>query len=308
MKPFVVVNPSAGTGRTRRAWPAIAGRLSEIYGPIEAGITGSRGHATQMVRQAVAAGARRIIAVGGDGTINEAVNGLCNGAEPPSQAVEFGAVVTGTGGDLRRSFALRRGAEGSLERLVEGKSRRIDLGRIRFKDRQGGDAVRWFVNVASFGLSAAVIEAASRARFSRLFGATTLYLVSSLSAMRRFDGRRVTLSLDDAGPIEMFVSMVAVANGRYFGGGMKVAPDANPCDGELDIVVLLQEPRVRPMEMRLVYAGAHLSHPAVRAMRGRRISAQCSDGRAVSIEADGEIVGLAPATFEIVPGALTLLW
>ena len=141
-----------------------------------------------------------------------------------------------------------------------------------------------------------------------LFGATALYLVSCLSAMRRFDGRRVTLSLDEAGPIEMLVSMVAVANGRYFGGGMKVAPDANPGDGELDIVVLLQEPRVRPMEMRLVYAGAHLSHPAVRAMRCRRLSAQCTDGRPVSIEADGEIVGLAPAAFEVVPDALTLLW
>ena len=135
MKPFVVVNPNAGAGRTRRAWPAIAGRLSEIYGPIEAGITGSRGHATQMVRQAVAAGARRVIAIGGDGTINEAVNGLCNGAEPPSEAVELGAVVTGTGGDLRRSFALRRGAEGSLERLAEGTD---GIGEDVVEHRHGG--------------------------------------------------------------------------------------------------------------------------------------------------------------------------
>jgi YegS/Rv2252/BmrU family lipid kinase len=308
MKPFVIVNPNAGKGRARRAWPAIADRLAGVVGPFEAATTKASGDATGLVRSAVAQGARCVIAVGGDGTISEAVNGLCNGADPPPAEVSFGAVACGTGNDLARMFGVEPGLEGSLARLAERRQRRIDLGRIDFIGHDGRDASRWFINIASFGLSGAVNDAMSRARATWLLGGSAAFFIHSFREMRRFEGRRVLLSLDDAEPAEAFISMVAVANCRYFAGGMKVAPHADPSDGQLEIGSLKQEPRVGLLRMRLVYSGAHLSLPAVEAMRGRSLSVRPIDGRVVLLDVDGEAPGRLPATFTVVPDALTLLW
>jgi YegS/Rv2252/BmrU family lipid kinase len=308
MKPFVVVNPNAGKGRARRVWPAIAGGLARVLGPFETATTRASGDAIALVRSARAEGARCFVAVGGDGTISEAVNGLCDGTGPPGADVTFGAVACGTGNDLARMFGVEPGVEGSLARLAEGRQRRIDLGRIDFTGHDGRDASRWFINIASFGLSGAVNDAMSRARATRLLGGSAAFFLHSYREMRRFEGRRVLLALDDAEPAEAFISIVAVANCRYFAGGMKVAPHADPADGRFDIVVLRQKPRIGLMQMRLVYSGAHLSLPAVHTMQGRRLSVRPLDGLTVLLDVDGEAPGRLPATFTVVPGALTLLW
>jgi len=308
MKPFVVLNPNAGRGRVRRAWPGLAGQLRSILGPFELATTSARGDAIRLVQRAVADGTSCVIAVGGDGTISEAVNGMCNGADPPAGDVTLGAIACGTGNDLARMFGVGAGPDASLARLAEKRRRRIDLGRIDFVDHGGHKASRWFVNIASFGLSGAVNDAVSRARLTRMLGGRAAFFIHSWREMRRFVGRRVLLQPDDGEPIEEFISMVAVANCRYFAGGMKIAPHADPADGRLEIVVLRQNPRVRMTEMRLVYSGAHLSHPAVRVMRGRSLSVRPTDGRAVLLDVDGELPGRLPATFSVVPDALTLLW
>jgi YegS/Rv2252/BmrU family lipid kinase len=308
MKAFVVVNPNAGKGRARHAWAAIADQLAGVLGPFETGTTSASGDAIGLVRRAVAGGARCVIAVGGDGTISEAVNGLCRGTDPPAADVTFGAIACGTGNDLARMFGVEPGPDSALARLAERRQRRIDLGRIDFIGHDGRDASRWFVNIASFGLSAAVNDAMGRARFARLLGGSAAFFIHSYREMRRFQGRRVLLALDDAEPAEAFISMVAVANCRYFAGGMKVAPHADPADGQFEIVVLRQKPRVGLMQMRLVYAGTHLSLPAVYAMRCRRLSVRPADGRTVLLDVDGEAPGRLPATFTVVPDALTLLW
>jgi YegS/Rv2252/BmrU family lipid kinase len=308
MQPFVVVNPNAGKGRARRAWPSIAARLRDICGPFEAAMTKASGDAMDLVRRAVANGARSIIAVGGDGTISEAMNGMCGGTDPPAAGLALGAVACGTGNDLARMFGLEPGPEGSLARLAELRSRRIDLGRVDFTDHSGRDASRWFINIASFGLSGAVNDAMSRARATRLIGGSAAFFFHSFREMRRFDGRRVLLALDDGEPTEEHISMVAVANCRSFAGGMLIAPHADPSDGQLEIILLQQQPRVGLLQMRLVYSGAHLSLPAVKAMRGRSLSVRPIDGRTVLLDVDGESPGRLPATFRIVPDALTLLW
>src|SRR5262245_23114595 len=258
MQPFVVVSPNAGKGRARRAWPAIAARLRDIFGPFDAAMTEASGDAIGLVRRAVADGTRCVIAVGGDGTISEAMNGMCGGTEPPVSGLTLGAVACGTGNDLARMFGVEPGPEGSLARLAERRSRRIDLGRVDFTDHTGHSASRWFINIASFGLSGTVNDAMSRARVTRLLGGSAAFFFHSFREMRRFEGRRVLLSLDDAEQIETFISMVAVANCRSFAGGMLIAPHADPADGQLEIILLQQEPRVGLMQMRLVYSGAHL--------------------------------------------------
>src|SRR6185436_6315436 len=132
--------------------------------------------------------------------------------------------------------------------------------------------------------------------------------IHSWRELRRFEGRRVLLQLDEGEPIEECISVTAVANCRYFAGGMKIAPLADPADGQLEVIVQRQKPPVRLTEMRLVYSGKHLSHPSIRAMRCRSLSVRPADGRTVLIEADGELSGQLPATFGVAPDALTLLW
>ena len=308
MKPFVVLNPNAGRGRMRRAWPRLAGQLRTIIGAFEMATTRARGDAIRLVRRAVADGASCVIAVGGDGTISEAVNGLCNGADPPAPDTALGIVACGTGNDLARMFGVGAGPDASLARLAENRRRCIDLGRIDFVDHDGGKASRWFVNIASFGLSGAVIDAVERARLTRMLGARAAFFIHSWRELRRFEGRRVLLQLDEDEPIEECISVTAVANCRYFAGGMKIAPHADPADGQLEIIVQRQNPPVRLTEMRLVYSGRHLAHSAVRAMRCRSLSVRSADGRTVLLEADGELPGRLPATFSVAPDALTLLW
>jgi YegS/Rv2252/BmrU family lipid kinase len=308
MKPFVVLNPNAGRGRILRAWPRLAGKLRSIVGAFEMATTGARGDAVRLVRRAVADGVSCVIAVGGDGTVSEAVNGLCNGPDPPAPNTALGIVACGTGNDLARTFGVGTGPDASLARLAENRRRRIDLGRVDFVDHDGGRASRWFVNIASFGLSGAVIDAIERARLTRMLGARTAFFIHSWRELRRFEGRRVLLRLDEGEPIEECISVTAVANCRYFGGGMQIAPHADPADGQLEIIVQRQNPPVRLTEMRLVYSGRHLAHPSVRAMRCRSLSVRPADGRTVLLEVDGELPGRLPATFSVAPNALTLLW
>ena len=308
MKPFVVVNPNAGRGRMRRTWPRLAGQLRSILGPFEMATTGARGDAIGLVQRAVADGASCVIAVGGDGTVSEAVNGMCNAADPPAPGMALGIIACGTGNDLARMFGVGAGPDASLARLAENRRRRIDLGRVDFVDHGGARASRWFVNIASFGLSGAVIDAVERARLTRMLGARAAFFFHSWRELRRFEGRRVLLQLDDGEPIEECISVVAAANCRYFGGGMMIAPHADPADGQLEIVVQRRNPRVRLTELHLVYSGRHLTHPAVRVMRCRSLSVRPADGRAVLLEADGELPGRLPAIFSVVPDALTLLW
>jgi len=286
----------------------LAGQLRSIIGPFEMATTGARGDAIRLVRRAVADGASCVIAVGGDGTISEAVNGLCNGPNPPAPDTALGIVACGTGNDLARMFGVGAGPDASLTRLAENRRRRIDLGRVDFVGHDGGKASRWFVNIASFGLSGAVIDAVERARLTRMFGARAAFFIHSWRELRRFEGRRVLLQLDEGEPIEECISVTAVANCRYFAGGMKIAPLADPADGQLEVIVQRQKPPVRLTEMRLVYSGKHLSHPSIRAMRCRSLSVRPADGRTVLIEADGELSGQLPATFGVAPDALTLLW
>jgi len=305
MKPFVVLNPNAGRGRMRRAWPRLAGQLRSIIGPFEMATTGARGDAIRLVRRAVADGASCVIAVGGDGTISEAVNGLCNGPNPPAPDTALGIVACGTGNDLARMFGVGAGPDASLTRLAENRRRRIDLGRVDFVGHDGGKASRWFVNIASFGLSGAVIDAVERARLTRMLGARAAFFIHSWRELRRFEGRRVLLQLDEGEPIEECISVTAVANCRYFAGGMKIVPMAEPDDGLLDVLVWGDVGKLDlAMNLHRLYRGTHVNHPKADFSRAARIVVEPETP--LPIEADGEQPGVTPATFEVVPAAIRL--
>jgi YegS/Rv2252/BmrU family lipid kinase len=310
MTAFVVVNPRSGGGRTRREWRTIERALECAFPNMEVAFTRKRGEASLLVREALVEGHSEIIAVGGDGTINEAINGFFTEAGPIAPDAVFGFVTSGTGGDFRKTFGIAPGAEAAIARLRTATPRAVDIGRLSCLSRHGEPMVRYFINIASFGMSGLIVDSVNRARIAKLFGGEFAFRFHSLMGLLRYGDRAVRIRVDGSFDEISHISTVAVANGQFFGGGMKVAPNAKSDDGLFDVVIMGGMPRLRAAsDLKLLYTGEHLNNPAVRLVRGRKVMALPvaeTRGKPVLIEVDGENAGRLPATIEILPGALNL--
>ncbi|MGC9954594.1 MAG: YegS/Rv2252/BmrU family lipid kinase [Rhizomicrobium sp.] len=306
MSAFVVVNPRSGS--TRREWRSMEKALSATYPYMSVAFTRGRGHAAALVASALREGVDEIVAVGGDGTINEAVNGFFDvgGAISPDAVLAFVC----TGGNFKKAFGIAESGTDAALRLKNAGVRAIDVGRVLFLSKDGMARSRIFANIASFGLSGKIVDSLNRAIVSKLFGGQFAFAFHSALGLLTYRGRAVRLIVDDAYDEIVTISTVAVANGRCFAGGMQVAPDAKPDDGLFDVVVIADAPKRQMLaDMKLIYTGEHLGNPNVRVIRGRKVVAAPvaeTRGRAVLIETDGEGVGRLPATFEILPRALNV--
>jgi YegS/Rv2252/BmrU family lipid kinase len=310
MSAFVVVNPRSGNGRTGRDWKQIERALGAVYPSMSVGFTRKQGEATELVRYALREGHHEIVAIGGDGTINEAVNGMfnSNGNTPPDSVFAF--VTSGTGGDFRKTFNIEPGVETAITRLKRASAHRVDIGRVTCLTKSGEPTMRYFINIASFGLSGVIVDSVNRARLAKLFGGSFAFAFHSAAGMLRYRNRTVRIMVDGVEDEIATVSTVAVANGQYFGGGMKVAPGAFVDDGLFDIVIMGGTPKGQSLtEMKLIYTGDHVHKPHVRVLQGKHVVVAPvaeTRGRPVLIETDGEAAGRLSATFEILPRALNL--
>ena len=308
MTGFAVVNPRSSNGRTRRDWPQIEAALHTVYPELEIAITKKRGDATELVREALREGHSEIVAIGGDGTINEAVNGFFDPEGSIAPDAVFAFVTSGTGGDFRKTFDHEPGTLAAVARLKNASVRPVDVGRISCVSLAGESVVRYFVNIASFGLSGVIVDWVNRARIAKLFGGSFAFQFHSARALLFYRERMVRIRVDGDFDEIASIATVAVANGRYFGGGMHVAPNALPDDGVFDVIVMGGGRRTIS-DLKLLYTGEHIDTPGVRVLRGRKIMAAPvaeTGGHAVLIELDGESAGRLPATFEILPRALNV--
>jgi YegS/Rv2252/BmrU family lipid kinase len=310
LKPFVVYNPAAGGGRTGREWPHIAALLTGRLGPVDHAASRRAGEIPALVRAALSEGPRLIVAVGGDGTMSDAIDGMFDAGRPVAEGASFGFVSTGTGGDFRRSFGWAGGVEGDVARLATGMTRTIDLGLLGFTNERRETAIRHFHNIASFGVSGSTARAASEATHARLLGAKGLFLFKTVTTLLAYRFQTVRLQVDNHFDETIPIALVAIANGAWFGGGMNVAPQADPSDGLFDVVIVRGDTKLQLIRsLNRLYDGSHTTHPAVRILRGQRVRAAAVDEAAsepVLIETDGEVPGRLPASFELLPGALTL--
>jgi YegS/Rv2252/BmrU family lipid kinase len=310
MTAFVVVNPRSAGGRTRREWKTLAGTLEVHFPEFDFAFTRHRGDATTLVRNALGEGHHEIIAVGGDGTINESINGFFDANGQISPDAVFAFITSGTGGDFRKTFEIEPGIEAGLARLKSAKVRPVDVGRVSCLGSDGTPTVRYFVNIASFGLSGVIVDKVNRARIAKLFGGSFAFAFHSATAMIAYRPRAVRVMLDNGFDEIASISTAAVANGQYFGGGMRVAPGAVPDDGVFDVVIMGASTKARSLaDLNQIYTGEHLANPAVRVVRAHRVvAAPIAENRArpVLIETDGESAGRLPATFDILPKALNL--
>jgi len=304
---LIVANPQSAGGSLGKRWPALAPALAEHFGPFEHRLTTARGEAPAIVRRALGEGFRRIIALGGDGTISEVVDGFFG---PKGAAIAPGSVLAvipfGTGGDFRRSVGLPKEIEKAARSIAQGPIRDLDVGRLTYITPGGQTAHRHFVNIASFGISGLVSAYVNRG--SKRLGGRLSFALATLRAMRHYRPQRVRLRLDDGPTQEIDLHVTAVCNGQYFGGGMWMAPTARLDDGLFDIVTLAPMTLLTLLRQgQRVYKGTHLALPQTTFARAKRVVAEPSDPHeAILLDVDGETPGRLPATFEMLPAALRL--
>ena len=301
-KTVFLVNPASNGGATGKRWPELAHRAEGLGLAGETLFSERPGHLIELAEQAVRDGASLLVAVGGDGTLNEVVNGLLRSGG----AAELATIPLGTGMDFVRTHEIPTSFDDAVCIAVGGTSRAIDVGRVRYREWSGAEAERYFANVGSVGMSAAVAQRANG--MSKALGGKATFFYALVRVFLEWQNTEVSVELagvDGGATIRRNGRMhdVIVANGQWHGGGMWLAPEARPDDGAFD-VVLIGDITKRDFVTTApkIYKGTYLAHPKVELLRSGAVAVD-AEGR-LPIELDGEQVGTTPARFENVPGAL----
>jgi diacylglycerol kinase (ATP) len=312
-KNFLIVNPRSAGGSTGRHFDDIAAAARAAVGQCDHVFTERPRHAEELTREALRRGARLVVAVGGDGTINEVVNGFFEtpvpGEDPRlvGEGAALGILPRGTGGDLRRTLELDPDLRKCGPRLA-GSRKAIDVGRVEFVAPGGERAARYFVNVGEAGIGADVVTLANRG--SKALGGKLTFKIASLRALAGWKDVAIRYSLDGGPFEEAQVTTFAVANGRFFGGGMQVAPSARLDDGLFAITVWtgygLSDFVLKSASM---YDGSHVKLSGTRTFVARtvRLEPSARSTTPIGIEVDGEPIGTLPATFSVVPRGIHLV-
>jgi YegS/Rv2252/BmrU family lipid kinase len=303
VKPHLIVNPRSAAGRTGRHFDRIARAVRNAVGEFECAFTRAPGDGARLAREAVRAGGTLVVAVGGDGTASEVIDGLSGVGRPRDPDPLFGFIPRGTGGDLRRTLGLPQDLDEAARALAGRREIVCDLGRIEFAGQDGAVQVRHFANVAGCGVSGVVAREVNRGL--KLGGGKLSFMIASARALVGWRDQPIRWRADGGPWTEARVTSLSVCNGRYFGGGMQVAPDARIDDGLFDVVVwsgLGLSDFVT--KKRMLYDGTHVTLPNTQVIRARTVEAEAVSGAPVLLDVDGEQPGTLPARFTMLPGAL----
>lgn len=297
-KLLAIVNGASAGGKTAGRWPAVEAALAAAGVEVEVAFTEAPGHAGEIAAEAAAAGRSAIAACGGDGTLNEVVNGLIDETGAPRGAgIKLGVLPSGTGGDFRKTLGLSAEASEAAAVIARGNTRRIDAGIVEYAD---GTVPSRFVNIASCGVG---YEVDSRINALKVKPGKFAYAMVSLRATIPYKPVATTVRVDGE-EISGSYAWIAFANGQYFGGGMHAAPDADPSDGQLDVVLCELSGLRAVFESRHLYAGTHVSRAGTTVLRGNQIEVVPDPERQMGFDVDGEAMGFAPATIRALPGVL----
>jgi diacylglycerol kinase (ATP) len=297
-----LVNPASDNGKTGRAWPQIANEAAAAGLAGESLLSQRQGHLAGLAEQAAEGGARLIVAVGGDGTVNEVIQGLVPRHLRGESVPELAIIPRGTGTDFVRTFGIPSRLDQALAIALRGQTQQIDAGLVSYRTWEGSEQTAYFVNVASAGMSGAVAQRANST--SKALGGKMSFLAATLAVFARWKAGQVTIAVDGERR-EGLMYDVLVANCRYLGGGMKMTPDARPDDGLFDVLLIGDITRTDlALTLPKVYRGTHLPHPKAELLRGAVVTVDAD--APLPVELDGEQPGTTPVRFEIVPGALRL--
>ncbi|MCP4443754.1 MAG: diacylglycerol kinase family lipid kinase [Myxococcales bacterium] len=305
---LLVVNPRSQNGTLGKRWPQLSQRVRRHLGSFEEAFTEGPEDATRIATEALKDGVDVVVAIGGDGTINEVANGFFENGEPVAPNASMGILPIGTGGDFRKTIGLPKDLDKAAEILSRFQSKRIDLGKLAYTTRDGAKEQRIFVNIASFGMSGKIDEEVNSS--SKRLGGKLTFMLATAKVGMRFKGKRVRIVFDgdEDTSLDTTISTIAVANGQFFGGGMQVAPNAAIDDGRFDVVSIGNMGTFESIwKGRHLYSGTHLNLDNVSERRATSVYAESADGQEVVLDVDGETPGVLPATFTVMPEALSLI-
>jgi diacylglycerol kinase family enzyme len=323
---FVIANPSSGAGAVRREWEPVKRLLSSQVETLDVAFTEGPGHATLLAREALRAGWEMIVAVGGDGTLNEVVNGFFEKTDvkehfelkdgfvqrkekylpkPINPNAVFGFIPMGTGGDFRRTVGAMGGPAETVKVLGGHEFRTIDVGHVVYVSERGPLEFRTFLNVASAGIGG-LVDRMTNSMWKGLGGKLSFGIASGVTWFK-YTNRPLTVRFDDLEELQDRFFNVVVANGEYFGGGMWVAPGAEIDNGKLQVVVFADLSRSDSATLiRKIYRAEHLNLEGVTRRNAHTIAIRPESQAPLYLDIDGEAPGQAPATFFIHSGALRL--
>ncbi len=301
----VILNPSAAAGAALAKVSPIGDALRRYDLPHEIVLTRARGHAVELARAAAADGVDVIAVVGGDGTLNEVAQAYIGKGGEAVGGPELALIPSGTGGDFKKTLGLSGSLEEAVARIRHGQPRKIDLGVLRMVATSGEERLHAFVNIASFGIGGQVDAIVNGSR--KLLGGKVAFFAATLRAMASYKNASVRVRVDGKPWFEGPIFNVAVANGRYFGGGMKIAPHADPSDGRFECVAIGDLTRLEVTALTgKIYQGAHLGERDVKVTSGTMIEAEPLHPWAnVLLDVDGEQPGRLPVKATLLKGALT---
>lgn len=299
-----IVNPHAGNGSTGSKWPMIEALARDRLGPFEAYMTRGPGDGVVRVKNALAEKVRLLVCVGGDGTLNEVVNGMMMHEASVRSDLALGFIPNGTGCDFVRTVSIPQDLEQAVDLIAAGTVRSIDLGVLSFRDDQGHERRRYFHNITSFGLGGDVARRVNRT--TKALGPFVSFMWATLISIFSCGKKKIRLRVDEGFERDLRIWNVAVANGQYHGGGMWVAPGASVCDGILNVTVIgdLSIPEIF-LNLPKLYNGKINDIDNVTTLAGEKVKA--SSNEQVLLDVDGEQPGMLPIDIGIVPDGLNII-
>ena len=302
---LVIVNPRSANGSTGRRWPEIERRLRAALPSFDVVFSERPNHATELAREG-AAGHKLVVVLGGDGTINEVVNGLVADDRLLHDDLVLAIVPRGTGADFVRTMGIPHDLGAAVQRLTTGTAREVDVAKAVYRRPDGSESVRYFINEASVGMGAVVCQEVNRG--SKRLGGRLSFLRGILMANFRYRSQPVLFALDGGPAEEVLLRNVWIANGRYSGGGICSAPRAQPDDGLLDVVRIPDLSLWEQLSsMPHLRSGAFVKHPKVVYRTAKHVELKPAGAVAVAIETEGEPIGTIPATFEVLETRLRVM-
>ncbi len=301
-KVAVVMNPSSRNGRTGKQWPALSRSLREAIGDFSELATEGPQHATALTREALDSGYDRVISVGGDGTHNEVLNGFFDDESLVNPEASLAIIPAGTGGDFARTLGIPKWID-AIPYVVDGSHTRMDVGRVKYTLADGTQTVRYFLNIADFGVGGEVVKRVNHA--SKFFGGFLSFFWGVISALATYKNPHLRLEIDGVA-IDEPCQNIIVANGQYYGGGMHVAPHARLDSRAFDVYVIGDVGRGEAIiNLPKIYFGHLLRAEKVRYFRASRISAEADE--TVLLNLDGEQPGQLPMTIQLLPSTLDVV-
>lgn len=301
---LVIVNPNAGNGKGKKDWEKISSILKQ-YGIIHKELfTERKGHAIKLSKEGVESGYRKFLCVGGDGTLNEIVNGVFDQDFCSTKDITIGSIPVGTGNDWGRMFGIPLDYEGAVKIIKEAKLMLHDIGRVNYYNGpEKGE--RYFINIAGLGFESVVVRRTNVQKDKGKSG-KAIYFYNLLMSLISYKNTNAEIVID-GNKTEANIFSLNVGNGRYCGGGMRQTPFAVPDDGILDVTLIKGMGKIEIIRnLKILYNGTILNHPKVEGYKCKNV--RVSSDSVLYVEADGESIGHTPAEFSIIPSSINIVY